>query len=245
MTLAGDLLLLAIDPERRRVRCAEKIDYALMGADLVELAIAGRASVEDGRISILSTLPTGDGQLDAALGSLRIDGKPPRAKTWVQRKRPGLRPGHLAQLADQGLIRIESRPVLKVFTRNEYSVLDIGRRTELVARVDAVAEGADPRDARDRALIGLAVACGLQFALFPGFRNNKKLRRLGEVGKHASQPTDEIVEATGAAVSTAISASTDAAVDAAVHAATHAAVSAAHSAGHGGGGHGGGGHGGH
>lgn len=239
MTLAADLLLLAIDPERRKVRANDKIDYALMGADLVDLAIAERVTVLDERIHVTDRRPTGDQCLDAALATLAAARKPPRAKTWVQSVRTGVRKDYLAVLERETAIRPQVRPFLRVFTRIEFNVLDASRRADVRARLDAVAAGAEPRDARDRALAGLTHACGLDGVLFPGAPNRAYRSRLKEAAKHDGISAD-VIEAARSATDAAV----DAATDAAVHAATSAAVDATHHAGYSGhdGGGGGGGH---
>src|SRR5882724_11249836 len=98
MTLMADLMLLAVDPEQHRIRAAQKIGYALRGAELVELAIAERVGVTDGRIHVLDPAPFGDARLDAALASLVAAQKPPRAKYWVQRESDTARRAQIAVL---------------------------------------------------------------------------------------------------------------------------------------------------
>ena len=68
-----------------------RIDSALMGAELVRLAAAGRASIVQGRIVAGDRDATGDTELDAALASLIGAPFPPRPHTWVGLPRPGIR----------------------------------------------------------------------------------------------------------------------------------------------------------
>jgi hypothetical protein len=67
--LGEDLLLLAIKPNGA-VGSAAKIDFGLMGSELVRLAAAGRVDIAGDRIIVRSAQPTGDPELDGALGSV-------------------------------------------------------------------------------------------------------------------------------------------------------------------------------
>jgi len=165
MTLAADLLLLAIDPGSRSLLVPLRIDNVLRAADLVELAIAERVEVVDGRLRVRDPAPTGDERLDRVLASLAA-GKPRRARFWVQAAVYLVHRDCLAVLESEGAIRIEQRQVRRFISTTEYTVLDTERRQTIRARIDAVAAGAEPRTAQDRALACLASACGLSVELF-------------------------------------------------------------------------------
>jgi len=49
-TLADDLVLLSVSPNSGRIMTKQKIDYGLMGAELVRLAAVGRVDIEAGRV---------------------------------------------------------------------------------------------------------------------------------------------------------------------------------------------------
>ena len=232
MTLAADLLLLAIDPERLTVRASAKIGYSLMGADLVELTIARRVDVVDGRIGVVDTRPTGDRCLDAALASIVSRSRPPRAKTWVSAQRRDLRDDYIGVLEEQHAISTERRRALGLFTVSRYRVLDVQRQAEIRARVTAIAHGKQPASPRERALAGLTWSCGLASALLPGAENREARKHLEQIarGRDDRDSVDAVVRATRGATDAAVRASTDAAIDAAIHAAIHASVDAAHHA---------------
>lgn len=227
MTLAADLLLLALDPVRRTVRASDKIDYALRGAELVELAIAERVTVLDGRVQVVDPHPTGDLRLDAALESIRTARRPPRAKAWVQARRKGLRRDYIAELVSRRAVRVESHPFLLVFTTTRYIVLDADGKAQATARVLAIARGAAPQSARERALCGLIHACGLSRYLLPGGANRAARKRLEHVARRDRISADAL-RATRTATDAAVAAAANAAIDAAVLAATTATMDAAY-----------------
>lgn len=245
--LGEDLLLLAIRPNGT-TGSAAKIDYGLMGSELVRLAAAGRVDIVGDRIIVRSADPTGDPELDSALGSVAAARKPPRPRTWVGHPRKQIRSAYLSRLVFAGAL---SAGRGGVFGQRRYRVADEGRVAAARARLDAIARSPGPVDVTSAAFGGLAHAVGLDHLIYPGLGARALRRRLAEIaaGKWtAPAGAGPGVTATAAAVSQAatdaataaatnagMQAATDAAVQAAVHAATaaatEAAVHAAHDAG--------------
>jgi hypothetical protein len=256
--LGEDLLLLAIKPNGA-VGPAAKIDFGLMGSELVRLAAAGRVDIADDRIIVRSAQPTGDPELDGALGSVAAARKPPRPKAWVGHPRKHIRDAYLSRLVAAGALGPERGGL---FGQRRYRIADTGRAAAARSRLDAIAQSQGPVDVASAATGGLAHAVGLDHLLYPGFGARALRKRLAEIasgqwtapapgGADASAVAAAVSRAaTGAAVSAAtdaaMQAATDAAVQAAVQAATtaatQAAVHAAHDAGAHAGGAAGGGH---
>jgi hypothetical protein len=233
--LGEDLLLLAIRPNGT-VGSAAKIDYGLMGSELVRLAAARRVDIVGDRIIVRSADPTGDAELDGALGSVVAARKPPRPKHWVGHPRKHIRDAYLSRLVSAGALGPERGGL---FGQRRYRVADEGRMAAARARLDAIAQSQGPVDVTSAAVGGLAHAVGLDHLIYPGFGARPLRKRLAEIaaGKWtAPAPAGPSVTSAAAAVSraatdAAMTAATDAAVqaatDAAVQAATDAAVQAA------------------
>jgi Golgi phosphoprotein 3 (GPP34) len=141
--LGEDLVLLSIDPERGRIRTAQRIDYGLMGSELVRLAAARRIDIVRDWITVLDAAPTGDAELDAALQSLASARRPPRARTWVAHRRRGIGAAYLARLAAAGTLSAEPGRTF-IVRRTRWRVNDAGRLAEARARLDAAAFSAGP-----------------------------------------------------------------------------------------------------
>ena len=115
-TLAEDLQLLLLDPASGRpLTDATRLDLALAGALVVELALHGRVDVEARRL-LGSTLVVGDGAplgeplLDTALQQLRArEGQRPAAA--LNRLKRGLRARVLARLAQRGDVEARTATV--------------------------------------------------------------------------------------------------------------------------------------
>ncbi len=69
-TLGEDLVLLYIRPASGRLKARHRLEYGLMGSELIRLAGHGRIEFHGGRIVVIDAAPTGDAQLDTALRSL-------------------------------------------------------------------------------------------------------------------------------------------------------------------------------
>ena len=233
-TLGADLVLLAVQPDGKVVE-SQRLALSLMGSELVRLAAGGKIDIADGRIAVRDAAPAGDAQLDQALQSLVRARRPPTAKAWVSKPRPGILDAYLARLSAAGVLHGESRKALGLFPVTRWQVPDPARAAEVRARLDAIARSAGPVDSGQAALGGLAYAAGISAALYPGKANRDARGRLKQIAEGkvpdagpAGTAIADAVRRSAAGVSdAAVHAATDAATQAAVSAATHAAIHAA------------------
>ena len=235
-TLGEDLVLLTVQQGGGRLTAPNVTGVGLMGAELVRLAASGRVGIASDRITVLDGAPTGDAEADAALASLAVQKRPPKAKAWCGRPRRGICDAYLARLAAAGAITAQEQTRLGFIRMRRWQVTDPARAQAARARLDAIARGTGEVDLAQAAFGGLAHAIGLPGRLYPG-KNGRAARKRLEVVADG----DVTAAPAGHAAHHAVHAASHAAVSAAVHSATHAAAAAAHSAG---GGHdgGGGGH---
>jgi hypothetical protein len=89
LSLAEQLTLVAVDDESGKVATSQ-LDLGLAGALLVQLALAGRLDVVDGRVTVLDPEPVGEPLLDEALARIGTD-KPRKADHWVSTLQKNLR----------------------------------------------------------------------------------------------------------------------------------------------------------
>src|SRR5712691_6601616 len=149
-SLGEDLVLLSVRPEKGTVATAERISFGLMGSELVRLAATGRIDIQRGRILVLSQVPTGDAELDAALGSLIGARRPARPTQWVGRPRRGILQAYLNRLVAAGALRPERR----VFG-TRYFIADPVRAAHARERLDAIALSTGMVDTAQAAFAGL------------------------------------------------------------------------------------------
>ena len=137
--LGEDLFLLSIRPRDGKLMTRGRIDSGLMASELIRLAAAGRAWIDEGRIVAPDRTATGDAELDAALLSLAGSAVPPRPETWVGLPRRGIRAAYAARLTSAGALRLESSRVLGT---PRYQVIDASRAAAARSRLGAVVQSA-------------------------------------------------------------------------------------------------------
>jgi hypothetical protein len=222
--LGEDLLLLSFRPSDGVIVTGARINYGLMGSELIRLAALRRVNVDERQITVLNQIPTGDAELDAALASL-ADGKPLRPQNWVGRPRLGIRYDYAERLVRDGALRREPGRTL---SRKRYTVAQSRRADEARERLDAIAYSTGSVDLAQAAFGGLAHAINLDGHLYPKFADRRVRRRLREIGSGKwTQAATDAVSAAASAADAASQAATRAATEAAMHAAVHASVHAA------------------
>ncbi|HEY3905543.1 MAG TPA: GPP34 family phosphoprotein [Streptosporangiaceae bacterium] len=219
--LGEDLLLLSIRSRDGLITTSSRINYGLMGSELVRLAAMGRVSVDERQITVLNQIPTGDAELDAALTSL-ANGKRQRPRTWVGRPRHGIRDAYLERLVKAGALRSES---IGRLGRKRWIVPQSPRADQARERLDAIAYSTGSVDLAQSAFGGLAHAVNLDAHLYPKFADRRLRKRLREVG--SGQWTQDVANAVSSAASASTEAATRAATQAAMQAAVHASTAAA------------------
>ena len=193
MTLAEDLLLLAVHPRNGSVHTVECLGSGLRAAELVELARARRVTCAEDRIAVIDPAPLGDPRLDAALTELRDRVPAPTLDAWLRNLRtrrpeptgslrqPGLVRQYLSDLVRAGVVRVDS-PADEVSPSTRVVVLDAERRDRARAQIDSLVRGAPDTTLEDRALAVVVRACGLDQHLFPGLRGRTARQRLAGLG---------------------------------------------------------------
>src|SRR5438067_1793547 len=118
LTLLEEVVLLTIDPRTGKLRTGNfGVRYALAGAILFDLALAGRIDTDVDSIMLVDGAPTGNPVQDGVLARLASGAVPPSVRDSVEqlfRERPDLEGEVLAQLVERGLIRHETGKLLWV-----------------------------------------------------------------------------------------------------------------------------------
>jgi Golgi phosphoprotein 3 len=212
LSLAEELLLLAIDDESNRVPMAQssKLDYVLAGAVLMDLLLTDRLRFADGKLAVADASPTGDAVLDDALTKLERSAKPRSPQHWVNRLAGDhLRDRVIDELVQRQIVRREEHHILGIFPANRFPTEDPTPEQAVRARLRAVLlEGREP-EPRDAALVALLKAGDLLGAVLSKEERHragervKELTRPAAVGKATTQ-TIAAVEAAADAVMAAV-----------------------------------------
>lgn len=217
MVIADELLLLAIDETTgKNLAATTNLDAGLVAALLVELTLSERISIapaeagwrEKGRITVISTAPTDDPDLDSVLAKLEAkDGQKVKNLISPMTWKPvssGLRDRRLAGLMQRGVLTEQRSAVWGI---RQHPTLDPVPRLEIRNRVrSALVDSLTPTE-RTVALIALLEATGILPKVFAN-EDKKALKarakRLSEGDWAAKAVKDAIAEMT--AVMVAVSA---------------------------------------
>lgn len=225
--IAEDLLLLLTDDATGKpVVDSQRLTYALAGAVLIELTLAGRVTVtENGRwgsrsrVALANADATGEPLLDEALARVPTE-HPAAAQALLTVLGKGLADALRHRLAERGILHAEEGRVFGIFPTRVWPAVD-ARHEERVrsALWDVVVVGRPPSD-RELALVSLLHAVDQvpkQFAAdgmsARQLRERAKALAAGNLGADAVR---RAIEATNAAVIAAVTAATVAATTASI-----------------------------
>lgn len=217
LTLPEELILLAIDEEGTVGRSSltrETITYALAGAIIIELVIAGRLKVErpvrkflvlhipHGKLTVLDPSPTGDEILDDALVRIRTSGKIKGPYYWIDKLGPvtvardspridwsGKGSRFLARLASQGIVDKREHKTLGIISSPRFKIMDLEARRQVEECLKkALAQSAQP-DQRTAALVAFANDCRLLNEIFT---DKAQLSQAREAASRIQKADDEV-----------------------------------------------------
>ncbi|WP_031074908.1 GOLPH3/VPS74 family protein [Streptomyces sp. NRRL WC-3742] len=186
VTLAEEVLLLTLDDESGVAKERAGAAWAIPGALLAELALAGRVVLEDGKVSAVGREPVGEPLLDGCLGRLVAwaEGRrTAKASDWLLKDRATAPSDTLARLVERGLVTEERHKALGIFPVRRYPEADGSVERALRERLAAVVlHGAEP-DARTGALIALLHASDLHRSAFPDVPRKAVAPRFAEIAE--------------------------------------------------------------
>jgi hypothetical protein len=201
VTIAEELLLLAYrEDDGKQLIGATRLDTALGGAVLAELAVNERVELSDKRVSVVDATPLGDDELDATLARIAED-KPRKPDWWVSKiSSSKLRRRLLTGLAETGVLAEERGKVLGIFPTTRWPEADGRVEAEVRERVASALAGSDP-DARTAVLIAVMHASGLDRKAFPG-ASKERVKEIAE-GAWAADAVAKTIAAINSVIITA------------------------------------------
>lgn len=222
MLLAEDLLLLLTDDTTGKSLVDHtRLDLALAGAVLLELALRGRAdvagpgeAVKAGRVVVRDPAPTDDAVLDEGLRRIAVAGhkKPQAVLPSIQK---GLRPELFKRLVGRGILRFEEGRVLGIFPTTAWPAVDSTHEVQLRRGLyDVLVVGRAPTSDEAAVISLLHAIDALPKALPATGVPTRELRRRAKAvagDEWAGAGVRKAVEAVTAATTAAVMAATTAA----------------------------------
>jgi hypothetical protein len=219
--LYEELMLLALrDKEGTFAHDDMSFLYALGGGLLAELLLMEKVSLEEGKrskkyVELRNASPLGDPLLDECLERLRGAKRRATVETWVTRfgGLKKLRPRAAEQLCRRGILRVDEKSVLLVFSKKIYPELDPGPEREVLARLrNAIFSDEAELDSWTTVLVALADKAGVLKNSFHKTELKARKKRIQEIGEGdlTAAAVKEIVAGIQVAVMVAVMAATSA-----------------------------------
>lgn len=185
LTLADEIavLMLRDDTGEIRTECIDVANIAIVGGILMELSMRGRIDTDLKSLFIVDPNPVGDDLLDRMLQG--IDPAERRPSAWwierLSRESPDLLSKILERLVQAGILLVENRRYLWIFSRRAYPQNTGREEREAKARLASIIYSNELPAPRDTQLLGLAQASGVLSVIFPAEEMNKAAPRIAEV----------------------------------------------------------------
>jgi hypothetical protein len=191
-SLAEELLLFGYDDFGFHVDDGRgpEHEYGLVSAVLVDLALAGRIDVIDGKVCVIDPNGIGDPEADRILNRMATGGDDRRRRPgwWFDQMRMDTNGGRgdlrrrlLDQLVERGIMRLEQHKVFKVLPTRNYFLVDSTVKSAARSRLDEVLHGGEP-DARTVTLLLLLLhPCGYSLDDFSDVKRRTLDARLKEL----------------------------------------------------------------
>ncbi|MFE1173186.1 GPP34 family phosphoprotein [Streptomyces sp. NPDC058773] len=205
ITLAEEIILLSLDDESGVLEQRQAAGWAVAGGILLDLVLAGRASVEGKHLKQTDGTPTGEPLLDDRMALLDawLGGREKRRVTdWLTKDRGNAARAAMDSLCARGVVIEQHYKVLGLFPMRRYLKADSAPETELRRRLQAVVlEGTAP-DERTAGLIALLHATKLHRLAFPDAPRKQVTDRMAAIatGQWAAESVRTAIRAVQAAI---------------------------------------------
>jgi golgi phosphoprotein 3 len=166
LTLADEIVVLMLRDDTGTIKpaCTGYANIAIAGGILMELALRGRIDTDLISLFIVDQKPVGDELLDRALGEISAEPNKRPSTWWIERfglHGDDLSRTVLARLVKAGILRIEDRQFLWMFSRRAYPQITGREGREAKARLLSIIFDDSVPDPRDSLLLSLADSSGV------------------------------------------------------------------------------------
>lgn len=170
--------MLGLGPGKGSTRQRLTLSYAIAGAQLAELELAGRISVEAGEVVVLDAGPTHDADLDELLAKIAGSARTREPVHWVMKRRSAGLAVYARRLELAGVLRGESRRLLGFVPHTVFPIVDAGTHDALLAQVRVALDDPAPPAPRSAALIALLQASAIARRLISDPEHRARVQRI-------------------------------------------------------------------
>jgi golgi phosphoprotein 3 len=186
LTLADEIVVLMLDDDTGAIKpaCANFANIAIAGGILMELALLGRIDTDLKSLFVVDPKPVGDDLLDPVLAEVAAEPRTQPSTWWIERvgmQRRDLTKVVLDRLVEAGILCVNERRFLWVFSRRAYPQNTGREEREAKARLAAILLDDNVPDPRDTLLLGLADASGVLGAMLTAEQMRRASGRIAQV----------------------------------------------------------------
>jgi Golgi phosphoprotein 3 len=186
LTLADEILVLMLRDDTGEIKreCTNVANVAIAGGILMELSLLGKIDSDMTSLFVIDRNPTGDDLLDEALEKIAAEPKTWPSAWWIERlgdRRENLVQRVLDRLVQAGILRVENRRYLWVFSRRAYPQNTGREEREAKARLISIIRNNELPDPRDTLLLSLAESSDVLSSVLPPEEVHKAKSRVAEV----------------------------------------------------------------
>ncbi|WP_318210549.1 MULTISPECIES: GOLPH3/VPS74 family protein [unclassified Streptomyces] len=185
VTLAEEIMLLSLDDVSGVAKERQAAAWAVAGGILLDLVLAGRVSVDDGRLRVTDATPTEVPLLDERLRQVDTwcakKGRAPKVTEWLTKDHTKAVKATVESLRERGLVRQERQRVMGLFPVARYPEADGTVERELRARLHTVLATGPTHSARTTGLLALIHGAKLHRLAFPDVPRKEVAARLEEL----------------------------------------------------------------
>jgi len=166
LTMLEEVVLLAVDENTGGLRSTREFGtvYALVGAVLFDLSLAGKIDTDTEVVNIIDRTPTGNATLDRVLAEMTRRPDLNTVQDWIEHiyhRKADLEGEALASLIQQGILCHEKSKRMWVVDVERFPVVSNRHQQHVKIRLaEAIRTDGIP-DTRDIMLVSIAEPCGL------------------------------------------------------------------------------------
>ena len=215
LSLYEELFLLSIDDAKGTIASHAHgiLDYGLAGAVLAGLALEGKLTVIEDRLSLVDATPSGNAILDGAMEAIASSDRLRKATHWVNVLAGKRLPKQVAhELVTKGVLRMEEKRIFWVIPYQAYPQQDASAKFCVKEQLRTMTLGGEKPDPHRLVLLSLLKACRLFSLVFTQDERRAASRKVDDLvkgelfGDSVAKALEEIETAAATAAMVAITA---------------------------------------
>ncbi len=188
LNIPQELYLLAVNETKGDLQPTNYRSFrvALSGAILMNLALENRIDTDIEKIIIDKKEPTGNELLDIVFNELLLNNTGQNIKYWIERlveKSEGFNSIILNSLIKKGILKIENKKILWIFSARKYPVADDSEVKEVKSRIRELIFSDEIPDVQDIIIVSMIFYSGMLDLILTDDEIDRHINRIEQIAK--------------------------------------------------------------